>query len=359
MKLMKKADVHTLIAWFRTNKRDLPWRRNLTDYTVHVSEIMLQQTRVETVKAYFTAFVEKFPDYQSLAFAPEEAVLKAWEGLGYYSRVKNLQKAAAEITETCGGRFPEEYDRALKLKGVGEYTAGAILSRAYHLPYAAVDGNVIRVYCRLNASEENFFSESGKRTIKNELERWMQGSDPSEFNEAMMELGATVCLPAAMPKCDSCPWHESCKAHLLGKETSFPVRRSKPEKEIVEATCVYFRYRNRWLLFAKPDGVLSGLPSPYLIRRFCREDDLEYEFLQRDIAPEAVVFIKEYKHVFTHQIWYMKCFVVPISSPDGLEPTYILSMAEIEETLAVPTCFRKCFAALKQWETEYGKTPRM
>ena len=215
-----------LLAWYDRGRRVLPWREEPTPYHVWVSEIMLQQTRVEAVKPYYDRFMKALPDVQSLAQAKEEELLKLWEGLGYYNRVRNLGKAARMVMEEYGGRMPEEYETLLTLPGIGSYTAGAISSIAYGRAVPAVDGNVLRVLSRLRKDERDIAAAQVRKEIETEL-REVMPQRPGDFNQALMELGAMVCVPNGAPHCEKCPWEKLCSAHLEGCELSYPNKSAK------------------------------------------------------------------------------------------------------------------------------------
>lgn len=221
----------SLMDWYRLRRRDLPWRRTSDPYAIWVSEVMLQQTRVEAVIPYYRRWMETFPDAAALAAAPEERVLKLWEGLGYYSRARHLQQAARRVVEEHGGRLPADPGLIRRLPGVGEYIAAALLSIAFGLPEAAVDGNVVRVAARLLADGADSTTPAFRRRIKALLEESFHGYPPGEVNQAWMELGALVCRPK--PACGVCPLQAHCRAHALGRETDFPVkpaRRAAPQR---------------------------------------------------------------------------------------------------------------------------------
>ena len=220
-----------LLAWYDTDRRRLPWREEPTPYRVWVSEIMLQQTRVEAVKPYFQRFMEELPDVEALAQAQEDVLLKLWEGLGYYSRVRNLHKAAVQIMEEYGGQMPGDYESLMKLSGIGSYTAGAIASIAFGQAVPAVDGNVLRVISRLLADDGDISDPAVKKRMEQELLPVMPAERPGDFNQALMELGAMVCLPNGAPKCGVCPWRELCRANLEGTWAEYPKKkRQKAEK---------------------------------------------------------------------------------------------------------------------------------
>ena len=230
---VKEMDiVFPLLKWYSQSARTLPWRERPEPYNVWISEIMLQQTRVEAVKPYFERFLKEFPNIGELARAEEDRLLKAWEGLGYYNRVKNMQKAAVLVMEQYGGKLPEEYEELLKLPGIGPYTAGAISSIAYGKVHPAVDGNVLRVMTRLLADDRNILSQKVKNDIGNMLYKIMPKDKPGDFNQALMELGATVCLPNKEPLCGQCPWSLFCKAKEEEAQSEYPKRAEKKSKKI-------------------------------------------------------------------------------------------------------------------------------
>ena len=212
MKEILQEIVEPLLAWYQKNKRELPWRDRENAYYTWVSEIMLQQTRVEAVKPYFTRFIEELPDVEALAGCPEKKLMKLWEGLGYYNRVRNMQEAAQTVVAHYEGKLPESYQELLKLKGIGSYTAGAVASIAYGIPVPAVDGNVLRVISRITESREDIMKQSVKKHMEEELKAVMPEKNPGDFNQALMELGAVICVPNGPAKCEICPVAEICLA---------------------------------------------------------------------------------------------------------------------------------------------------
>ena len=234
LSLLQRA-VPLLLEWYRVCKRTLPWRGTHDPYKVWVSEIMLQQTRVEAVKDYYVRFLQRFPTAEALAAADEEEVLKAWEGLGYYSRARNLHKAAKFVAE---GGFPKDFAGVRALPGVGDYTAGAICSIAYDMPCPAVDGNVLRVLTRLLADETNIDSAGAKDKFSALLKE-VYPKEAGEFCQALMELGALVCLPNGEPQCLLCPWRELCLARLHGEWERYPVRAPKRARKQRNTPCSY------------------------------------------------------------------------------------------------------------------------
>ena len=319
---LMKAAVSPLLEWYRVCKRDLPWRKARTFYSVLVSELMLQQTRVEAVKERYVQFLQRFPAPEALAGASEDEVLKNWEGLGYYSRARNLHKAAKIIAEQG---FPKDFAGVRALPGVGDYTAGAICSIALGLPQPAVDGNVLRILSRLYADGANI-DEPATRARWSELLRAAYPPETGDFCEALMELGAIVCVPNGAPLCGACPWAGLCRAHLAGEEERYPVRSGKKARRIVEATVLVLRCGNKYALEKRPaKGLLAGL--------------WQFPFFEGE-APEfgKVLAEKRAKHIFTHVEWRMQGRLVQARAE---LPQYVWATAdEIRRTYAVPSAFK-------------------
>lgn len=241
-------------------KRSLPWREDATPYHIWVSEIMLQQTRVEAVKRYYARFLEKLPTIEALAECEEEILLKLWEGLGYYNRVKNMQKAAKVIVEKYDGEMPSDYDKILELPGIGSYTAGAIASIAFGVRKPAVDGNVLRVLARQEEWEKDIAKTSTKKEAEYILEEQMPENDVGEFNQSLMELGATVCLPNGMPKCEKCPILNCCKSKKHGTIEQYPKKSGKVKRRIEKKTVLLIQKQEYFAVRKRPDeGLLAGL----------------------------------------------------------------------------------------------------
>lgn len=232
--------VEPLLFWFSQSHRDLPWRREPSPYHVWVSEVMLQQTRVEAVRPYYERFLAALPTVQALAGCPQEQLLKLWEGLGYYSRARNLQRAAQEIVRSYNGQLPASYDLLKKLPGIGDYTAGAIASIAFDLPVPAVDGNVLRVLTRVLACPDDIALPATKETFRQLLLPVEPTPGAGAFNQALMELGAVVCLPNSPPQCFVCPLQGLCLAHQQGRETDYPVKSPKKARRIEQRTLLLF-----------------------------------------------------------------------------------------------------------------------
>ena len=252
--------VSPLIKWYRENKRILPWRDQNNAYYTWVSEIMLQQTRVEAVKPYFIRFITELPDPAALASCPEKKLMKLWEGLGYYNRVRNMQAAACTVVEEYGGKLPESYEKLMSLKGIGSYTAGAIASIAYGIAVPAVDGNVLRVVSRITESREDIMKQSVRKKMEQTLKEIMPSDCPGDFNQALMELGAVVCVPNGQPKCGECPVQKLCRAHLHDTTEEIPVKAPKKARRIENRTVLVIQDGERTAIQKRPDkGLLAGL----------------------------------------------------------------------------------------------------
>ncbi|MDE6407980.1 MAG: A/G-specific adenine glycosylase [Anaeroplasmataceae bacterium] len=293
-----------LLLWFEENKRDLDWRKNRTPYTILVSEIMLQQTRVEAVRSYYKRFIEALPDFESLAKVDDIKLLKLWEGLGYYSRARNLKKCAIEVVDKYNGIFPNTYAEAIKLPGIGPYTCGAILSMGYQLRYAAVDGNVLRVLSRYTASSLDISLEKTKLYFKQEIEKIMP-KEAGTFNESLMELGATICMPK-ITRCEDCPLRNTCKAYRQHRQLSYPIKAKPKEKKILEYTCLFITDGMNYILIPKEKDLLNGLPSPILIDHFITSNEAIEITQDLGFIVRNIEHLPEKKHIFTHQVWYMK-----------------------------------------------------
>ncbi len=313
-----REGVEPLLEWYRRGHRQLPWRENRDPYRIWVSEIMLQQTRVEAVKPYFQRFMEKLPDVKSLSRVDEEVLLKLWEGLGYYSRARNLKKAAQIVMENHGGKIPDSFEELSGLPGIGSYTAGAIASIAFDHRVAAVDGNVLRVLSRLGLRSEDITRPQTKRRLEEILTSILPEECPGDFNQALMELRATVCLPGGRPKCEVCPWERICLSHRQGREEEFPVKKSKPERKIEKKTILLIRDKGRSALKKRPDkGLLAGMYEfPGLDGHKNEKRVLEY-IRKMGLVPLQIQKLQPAKHVFSHREWHMIAYRIRV---DELAP---------------------------------------
>ncbi len=302
-----------LLKWYDENRRILPWREEATPYRVWVSEIMLQQTRVEAVKPYFERFMRALPDIGALAEAKEEELLKLWEGLGYYNRVRNLQKAAIQIVESYGGEMPASYEALLTLSGIGSYTAGAIASIAFGIRKPAVDGNVLRVVSRLRADERLISDAKVKLSVEEDLERTMPADRPGDFNQALMEIGACVCIPNGAPLCGECPLKEICKANRLGRQQEFPRKEGRKPRTIEEKTILLVRDGERIAVRKrKAKGLLAGLYEFPSLEGYRSAQEVAAFLNRNGISPIRIRQIEDAKHIFTHKEWHMKGYLIRV-----------------------------------------------
>ena len=328
-----------LLPWYARNKRDLPWRHDKEPYHVWLSEVMLQQTRVEAVKGYYARFLEQLPTIEALANAPEELCHKLWEGLGYYSRVRNLQKGARQVMENHGGVFPRDYDSIRALSGIGDYTAGAIASICFDQPTPAVDGNVIRVMTRLTMDCRPANSSSLRRELTERL-REIYPSCAGDFTQALMELGATVCIPNGQPLCESCPLRAACGAKQAGKTTDFPVKAPKIPRKNQKKTVFILKNMDKVAICKRPDtGLLAGLwEFPNVPGELTVEEAISQAeaWGVKPLSPQKIV---KKVHIFTHIQWdmrgiYLDCSAIP-------ERFTWVTDTQLEEEYALPTAFRQ------------------
>ena len=336
--------VKPLVNWYRENKRDLPWRHNPDAYRVWVSEIMLQQTRVEAVKGYYDRFLKALPTVKDLAEAEEDKLLKLWEGLGYYNRVRNMQKAAQQIMVDHAGRFPDTYEEILQLKGIGNYTAGAISAFAYGIPKPAVDGNVLRVISRITGSYEDIMKQSVRKKIESALEQVIPTDAASDFNQGLIELGALVCVPNGGPKCEKCPVKEYCIAHAENLTAEIPVKKKAKARKIEERTVLIFKDGKQIAIRKRPaKGLLAGLYEfPNLEGKLSMDEVTEYS-KKIGLMPVRVQKLPEAKHIFSHIEWHMTGYEVAV---DELEKTneegfLFIHPEQIKKEYSIPSAFEK------------------
>ena len=326
-----------LLPWYEQNKRDLPWRQDRDPYHVWLSEIMLQQTRVEAVKGYYARFLAALPTVGALADCDEEQLLKLWEGLGYYNRARNLQKAAKIVAETG---FPDIYEGLLALPGVGEYTAGAVASICFGRPVAAVDGNVLRVLSRYLADPSPITEPAVKKRVKSDLETVYPADRPGDFTQALMELGATVCVPNGPPKCEICPLRGQCRAFLEQKTALFPVKAEKKARKTQNRTVFLLRCGNKLAIEKRPArGLLAGLwQLPNVEGELTREQAIG-QAAHWGCEPHDLLTQRHKKHIFTHITWEMEGFELSCGRED---PRFVWAAPEqLEQEYALPTAFRQ------------------
>ncbi len=372
-----------LLRWFAQHRRPLPWRMSRDPYRVWVSEVMLQQTRVDTAIPYYQRFLERFPTVEALAAAPEEDVLKAWEGLGYYSRARKLQQAAREVVERYGGRFPDDAEALAALPGIGPYTAGAVAAIAFNRPVAAVDGNVLRVMARVLGIAEDVARPVVRRRIAAAVEAMIPEGQASAFAEALMELGALVCTPRR-PACTACPWQDGCAARQDGQEEILPVRSARTRPRTVYGAVALIHRGDEVLVARRPgDGLLAGTwefpwtqaPSaaqagPELARELAAA-------LGWEVHPAAE--LAPVRHVFSHLEWRLRVFACPVedasapcrtpaaeaaprgatgeTAPDGPWPEVCWATAEDLARLTLGRAHRRIGEQWLRYRRESGLSP--
>lgn len=327
--------VEPLLSWFTGHARELPWREEPTPYRVWVSEIMLQQTRVEAVKPYFERFMNALPTVEALAECPEDVLMKLWEGLGYYNRVRNMQKAAVQVVQEYGGVLPADYEKLLELKGIGHYTAGAVASIAYGIPVPAVDGNVLRVITRVTGDDTDIMKQSFRKEMETVLRALMEGNAAGQqtfpqipkvakqkadsrdgnlagaFNQALMELGATVCLPNGAPLCEACPWKELCLARQEGRIGELPVKSKAKARKIEARTVLILRDGDKVAIRKRPSrGLLAGLYELPNVEGALTGDEVLALTKKMKLAPIRIKKLADAKHIFSHIEWHMSGYAI-------------------------------------------------
>lgn len=342
-KILSVQAVEALLAWYDQYKRDLPWRHTKDPYRIWISEIMLQQTRVEAVKPYYARFMEALPSVRALAEVSEEKLLKLWEGLGYYSRARNLQKAAKKVMTVHDGKLPTAYSELLKLTGIGEYTAGAIASIAYDERVPAIDGNVLRVLSRICASYEDIMLPQTKRKWQTELLPVIP-KRAGDFNQALIELGATVCVPNGEARCTVCPMAAYCEAYKKGIVNDLPIKSVKKPRKIEEKTVFLIIDGNRTVLHKRPStGLLAGLYELPNAKGFLDESGALAYLRSIGFEPLRLHRIEDAKHIFTHIEWHMIAYAVRIAPDfDGEDESSgyrLIDNEDLRKNYAVPSAF--------------------
>ncbi len=357
--------VAPLLKWYDGHARILPWRESHSPYAVWISEIMLQQTRVEAVKPYFDRWMKAFPDLSALAKASETEVLKLWEGLGYYSRARNLHKAARLVAEKYDGSLPASFEELRSLPGIGEYTAGAVGSIAFQLPVPCVDGNVLRVVTRLTAENADISTAAAKKLLTEWVMEIIPEARPGDFNQAMMELGATVCLPNGQPKCERCPVASLCEACLQNRTAEFPVKSGKPvrktEKKTVlilldQANGIPERPRRTVLRKRPENGLLAGLWEFPNLSGELTEEEARQAIEGSGLKISSLVKLKKAKHIFTHIEWEMTGYLAEAEDPetDSFQIADVpdfqwVGIDLLEERLALPAAFKTYYQVMKRY----------
>ena len=327
-----------LLQWYKNNARNLPWRRTRDAYAVWISEIMLQQTRVAAVIPYYERFLRELPDAHALADVNDDRLHKLWEGLGYYNRARNLKHAAQEIVSRFGGEMPQAYDDLLTLPGIGEYTAGAIASIAFGEAVPAVDGNVLRVWARIFANETDVRNPAYKKEVRAALLPLIPADQAGFFNAALMELGATVCLPNGAPKCGECPIQTSCEAFRQGRTGELPHLGAKKARRIERKTVFVLRSERGLLGYRRPEsGLLAGLWQLPEAAGGLSDAEAADWLGEHGFAPKGELRFYERKHIFTHIEWHMRVCAADVSA-DALPEGWVV----LDESHALPTAYRVC-----------------
>ena len=340
---MSEDAINALLSWYRQNRRDLPWRHTSDPYCIWLSEIMLQQTRVEAVKPYYARFLETCPTVESLANLPEERLMKLWEGLGYYSRARNLQKAARTVMEQYGGRMPQTYAELRKLSGIGDYTAGAIASIAFSERVPAIDGNVLRVLSRVTGSYADIAAPETKKEWRDALSSVVPEA-AGDFTQSLIELGATVCVPNGEARCSACPLRPYCVAREKGLTNELPVRSAKKPRRIENLTVLIIRDGDRTALRKRPSkGLLAGLFELPNVSGHLSEQELPALIRSMGFDPLRIERIDDAKHIFTHVEWHMVAYSVRITPEfdgyHGASGLLLVQNDDLHENYAIPSAF--------------------
>lgn len=335
-----KEIVKPLMQWYAKHARTLPWRSDPTPYHVWLSEIMLQQTRVEAVIGYYDRFLEELPDVQSLAAVSEERLLKLWEGLGYYNRARNLQKAAVQICEQYQGKFPESYEEWLALPGIGAYTAGAVTSIAFGKKEAAVDGNVYRIYTRLYADDTEISKTAFQRNVRETVKEALP-EEAGRFNQALMDLGALICIPNGEPHCSVCPVAEFSKARKQGTMQCYPVKKTKKERKLEQRTIFVIECQGKYMIRKRPEkGLLAGMWELPGQEQHMSLEEIRDWTAEWDLSSD-IQLLGRAKHIFSHVEWHMLGYGIHLRDiPEQLRSQGIFCDAQtLREQYSIPTAF--------------------
>lgn len=338
-----------LLAWYDAERRILPWREDPTPYHVWVSEIMLQQTRVDTVIDYYQRFLQELPDVRALAEADEERLLKLWQGLGYYSRIRNMHKAAHQVMEEFGGVIPGTPKELQKLSGIGEYVAAAISSIAFQYPVPSVDGNLLRVYARMTGYGESIRTTTARKDATAYYNEIMDRIRPGDMNQALMDLGATICLPNGEPQCERCPWRDYCTAHHQGKELDIPVKEEKKSRTKTRLTVLRIHVGNRVVLRKRSKtGLLANLYEFPNVEGWRTRQEAEDACREMGLRPLKIRKLPAAKHIFSHVEWHMHGYDIQAEWISGTEPgtsgrgegAFTAGEEELREKYSIPAAFK-------------------
>ena len=338
--------VEPTLTWYEANKRDLPWRKDKDPYHIWVSEIMFQQTRVEAVIPYYERFMTALPTIEALAKCQEDPLLKLWEGSGYYNRVRNMQKAAQTICAEYGGQMPQTYDGIVALSGIGPYTAGAIASIAFDERVPAVDGNVLRILSRVSQDDSDILKDATKKRMTAQLSQIMP-KEAGAFNQALMDLGSSICIPNGEPFCENCPWEAVCQAHKYGRETDFPVKAKKKKRKIEKKAVFLIEVSDKIILHKRPEkGLLSGLWELPNLDGELSAKELSEQMKKWEIGDYMIEPLGEGKHIFSHVEWQMRGYRIQMRDISEKllekEEWIAVSREDLEEKYAIPSAFECC-----------------
>ena len=358
---LEAADIERLVSWYRKNKRSFPWRDTKDPYHVWISEIMLQQTRTEAVISYFERFLKQVPDIKALSLIKDDDLNRLWEGLGYYSRARNLKKCAIKLMEDHNGKLPEDHEALLKLPGIGPYTAGAIMAIGFGRPYPAIDGNVLRVLARYFAIADDIRQDATKKLITKSVEDYYRKEDQDrefvkDLTQAFMDLGAVVCIPNGAPRCDECPLKdhcEACKKKLIDK---IPYRSPLKQRKIIDRTLFIIRNGDRFLLRKREEkGLLAGLYEFIGVDEKLNAKKTKEYLTEKGYDVLHLKKLPDSKHVFSHIEWHMDAYEVKIGNWDIplKENEILVNKAELQK-LAIPSAFKTYieYYALRESEDE-------
>ena len=333
-----RAGAGPLLSWYESHARVLPWREEPHPYRVWISEIMLQQTRVEAVKPYFYRFMEALPDVKALAQVGDQRLMKLWEGLGYYNRARNLKKAAQVMMEEYRGQLPDSYEELLKLPGIGSYTAGAIASIAFHIPVPAVDGNVLRVISRVLASEEDILKQSVKGKIESYVREAMPKDRASAFNQGLIEIGAMVCVPNGQPKCGECPFSSLCLGRRRGLLDRIPVKTPKKPRKVEERTVLLVGAGDGIAIEKRPDrGLLASLYQFPNVEGNLTGEDVRRLLESMGGQVACLEPAGKAKHIFSHVEWHMTGYLVTLEH--AIDSYIFVDRDELREKYPIPNAF--------------------
>lgn len=336
-----KKEIQKLVHWYQENKRDLPWRDTGNPYHVWISEIMLQQTRIEAVISKYLSFIETLPDIQALANVKDDALMRLWEGLGYYSRARNLKKCAQKIMQDYSGSFPSDASSLLRLPGIGPYTAGAICSISFEQPVPAIDGNVLRVISRRFGIQKEIQSKELKKEIQGIIQNTFQETfQPSDINQGFMEIGEVVCIPNGNPHCNECPLRQNCVTKKKKLFDSIPAKKRKIQRKIVNRTLFILRDGDRFLLRKRPEnGLLANLYEFIGIDKMLNQKQVLQQVKDFGLEPLRIKKLPNSKHVFSHLEWHMHAYEIQVEQISFVKEPYLIATKKELSNKAIPSAF--------------------